>query len=260
MSKSFVKKLVQTWSSWNYLEQSLACDSLNACNITLNLKENYAFKNCVKKSFMSLPEEIIVSKDSALVLSFSKGLLILTKTMEDVPFDENEIEKFMLKFGPLLKDLSFEVNINILLIVKQSKVEGKKLEDFMYLLINSIRKDMKNQTSIKLLSEMATILADANAQTFIEPSICYEILDTAKNNQNSEDLKYYINIILQMAKMGIIKDVIVSDLFNSANKFKPFLEAVLRKASVHSTLFENACLNFLSCESETFFPPSIKSR
>ena len=119
---------------------------------------------------------------------------------------------------------------------------------------------MKNQTSIKLLSEMATILADANAQTFIEPSICYEILDTAKNNQNSEDLKYYINIILQMAKMGIIKDVIVSDLFNSANKFKPFLEAVLRKASVHSTLFENACLNFLSCESETFFPPSIKSR
>ena len=79
MSKSFVKKLVQTWSSWNYLEQSLACESLNACNINLNLKENLAFKKCVKKSFMSLPEEIIVSKDSALLLSFSKGLLILTK-------------------------------------------------------------------------------------------------------------------------------------------------------------------------------------
>ena len=74
-----MKKLVQTWSSWNYLEQSLACESLNACNINLNLKENLAFKKCVKKSFMSLPEEIIVSKDSALLLSFSKGLLILTK-------------------------------------------------------------------------------------------------------------------------------------------------------------------------------------
>ena len=134
------------------------------------------------------------------------------KTMEDVPFDENEIEKFMLKFGPLLKDLSFEVNINILLIVKQSKVEGKKLEDFMYLLINSIRKDMKNQTSIKLLSEMATILADANAQTFIEPSICYEILDTAKNNQNSEDLKYYNPTLVKVSQKCMLWD----NLFGSA--------------------------------------------
>ena len=182
------------------------------------------------------------------------------KTMNDVPFDENEIEKFMLKFGPCLKDLSFEVNINILLIVKQSKVEGKKLEDFLSLLLKSIRKDMKNQTNIKLLSELATILADAKAQTFIEHSICHEILDIAKNNQHSENFKFYINIILQMAKMGLIKDVIVSDLFNSVNKFKPFLEVVLRKASVNSTLFENACLNFLSCESESFFPPSMKSR
>ena len=45
LSKQTQTKLVQSWPSWNCLEQTLICGALHACRINLNLRKNHAMRD-----------------------------------------------------------------------------------------------------------------------------------------------------------------------------------------------------------------------
>ena len=159
--------------------------------------------------------------------------------------------------------MTFDANVKLLLIVKQCRAEGKPLEDFLNLLVESIQGDIKYQTNTKLLAEITAVLADANAQNFINTDILSEIVQVAKrvHVDKFQESRYFINIVMHAAQMGVVKDNTISNLFDSVNKFKYFQKAVVAQDDMKQ--YGVACLEFLlslSNDSKSSVPQAVLTR
>ena len=62
LQKYKANQCAQDWQTWNILERSLACHALQLCRIKLNFRGCESLKDCIKSSFMSLPDDVIGKK------------------------------------------------------------------------------------------------------------------------------------------------------------------------------------------------------
>ena len=66
LQKYKANQCAQDWQTWNILERSLACHVLQLCRIKLNFRGCESLKECIKSSFMSLPDDVIGKKKNCL--------------------------------------------------------------------------------------------------------------------------------------------------------------------------------------------------
>ena len=243
LPKFIEDKFVQTWPQWSYIEQTLVCDALYTCRI--NLKENYKMKNCVKQSIMSVPRDLVIDRNiMSPMIAFLKLLLYENTFTNSYPFESNEIEEFMLKFGPELKYLCFDANIYISKLINQCRTEGKLFENYMYQFVDSLKTKLNDQKDAKSLLDATIILADFNAEKMIDLEVLDLILDAVLNNSDRYKTQYgiyFINILLLMAKMGVVNDHVISDLLRKVNDYKKFKKVIYSDNEDFSTV----CLLFL---------------
>ena len=66
LQKYKANQFAKGWQTWNILERSLACHALQLCRIKLNFRGCETLKDCIKNSFMSLPDDVIGKKKNCL--------------------------------------------------------------------------------------------------------------------------------------------------------------------------------------------------
>ena len=92
LQKYKANQCAQDWQTWNILERSLACHVLQLCRIKLNFRGCESLKECIKSSFMSLPDDVIGKKKNCLKKVLSISHLINTDCFSFI----NSIQKMKL--------------------------------------------------------------------------------------------------------------------------------------------------------------------
>lgn len=118
MLQFVAKRYVDSWSSWNYLEQAVICDSLRLCQINVN-HNNIDLRSCIKQSIMNAPDDIIIDDSISPVVPMTK-ILSEERTQGNV-FNLEELQQVMIKFGPCLKNMAYDSKVRLLRMITANR-------------------------------------------------------------------------------------------------------------------------------------------
>ena len=224
MPKVMQEKIVQAWPSWNCPEQTLVLESLNICDINLNLSANKSLQKCVKDSFLSLKEEHIYDSTISPVIAFSK---VLGKDSRNIPpFDEIETTKMMEKFGPILKNLPEGETTRLLRVVNECRPSGPELQKFLKKWVEeSVRPNIKTIKRGKDLMIIVSTLYNLNYHLYNDSSEFGNCILDKVDHVDTSSIDFgsqKISLMNHLARMGVIQESRVSDLLSKVNDFQPF--------------------------------------
>ena len=218
------EKCVKFWSSWNYLEKGVLCNSLYMCSINLNFR-NHELREGLKQSFLDMPNDLICDRVLTPLQSMCK---VLAKDSIQPTFNSNEIREIMNKFGPHLKTLEYAARMRLLRVITQNRVDGKDVQWFLDELIDTIEKELKYSRRCKDFELLITAMYDIGVHTNKKSQkVLHEILEAALATEDSDIRmgRSLVNLIVGMARMGVINNNAINHLLKDVNNFQPFHES-----------------------------------
>ena len=218
------QQCVKFWSSWNYLEKGVLCNSLYMCNINLSFR-NHELREGLKQSFLDMPNDLICNGVLNPLQSMCK---ILAKDSIQPIFNSSEIREIMNKFAPHLKTMEYAARVRLLRVIVKNRVDAKDVQWFLDELIGTIETDLKYSRRCKDFELLITAVYDIGGHINKKSQkVLHEILEAALATEDSDIRmgRSLVNLIVGMARLGMINSNAISHLLKDINNYQPFHES-----------------------------------